>query len=101
MGFFLSDGDSQDTGQQELPHGPMLCFVVGLQSRGQDLGWRARVIIRRWFRSPEQAIEFHQQHAGMIPPPGYRAVLAMSVECDRIPPGNAEIERICESMINQ
>ena len=43
---------------------------------------------------------WHLEHAGMLPPPGFRAVLGMSVECDRIPPGNPEIERICESMVN-
>ena len=100
MGFSLIDGDSgQDTSPGEYS-GPMLVFIVGLQSRGQDLGWRARVIIRRWFRCAAQAQAFHLEHAGMIPPAGYRAVLGMTVECDRIPPGNPEIERICESMVN-
>ena len=99
MGFSLIDGDSQDSGE-DLPHGPMLVFIVGLQSRGQGLGWRASVIMRRWFRCREQAAAWHLEHAGMLPPPGFRAVLGMSVECDRIPPGNPEIERICESMVN-
>ena len=100
MGFSLCDGDN--TEQRDGPEwtGPMLVFVVGLQSRGPGLGMRARIILRRWFRSPEQAMEFHAQHAGMLPPAGYTACLGMTVACERIPPGNAELERICESMVN-
>jgi hypothetical protein len=81
--------------------GPMLCFFVALRPSGRGARVRAQLILRRWFPNKEQAVEFHIEHGGILPPRGFMACLGMSLPCGRIAPGNLELERMVEAMFNK